>query len=69
MAAKLWHKAPFIRLLLSFSIGILLQWHLQAPLILLLAVFGSCLLLVAVYSFTGIRQRFQFSIANGIVLC
>lgn len=69
MAAKLWHKAPFIRLLLAFSTGIILQWYLQFSIALLLAVLGSCVLLAAVYSFTGIRQRFQFSILNGVVLC
>ncbi|MDQ6608686.1 MAG: competence protein ComEC family protein [Bacteroidota bacterium] len=66
MAARLWHKAPFIRLLAALITGIVLQWHLQWPLLFLVIGFGACFLFVAAYSFTPIHLRFSLAIVNGI---
>lgn len=69
MAAKLWHKAPFIRLLIGLTAGILLQWYLQFSIAILLITCGCCGAFAGVYSFTGIRQRFRVSVVNGIFTC
>jgi competence protein ComEC len=69
MAAKLWHKAPFIRLLIGLTAGILLQWYLQFSIATLLITCGSCVAFASVYSFTSIRQRFRVSVVNGIFTC
>ncbi|HEX8316355.1 MAG TPA: ComEC/Rec2 family competence protein, partial [Flavisolibacter sp.] len=69
MAAKLWHKAPFVRLLLGLATGIILQWYLQFPLLLLMVFFGGSILVVCIYSFTGIRKRYSFAAINGFFVC
>lgn len=68
MAARVWHKAPFFRILLSLSLGVALQWILKLPLLILLLCFGASLLFVSLYSFTAIGQRFRLSIVNGLAL-
>jgi competence protein ComEC len=65
MAAQFWHKAPFIRLLAALMAGILAQWHLQLSLTCLLVGFITCLFCMAAYSFTSIKTRYAFTIANG----
>jgi uncharacterized membrane protein YqjE len=68
MAAKLWHKAPFIRLLVGLSAGCLLQWYGQFSLSVLVTVFAVSLICVSVYSLTIIRHRYRFSMINGIAV-
>ncbi len=68
MAARLWHKAPFVRLLTAFAAGILLQWYLPLPALTWWVAFGSTLLLTAAFSFTGIGFRFRFGAAAGALL-
>ncbi len=68
MAAQFWHKAPFIRLLLALMCGILLQWHLQLPLIYLLVSFVTCLFVVGAYSFSSIKLRYLLSVVNGVAV-
>ncbi|QEC57202.1 ComEC/Rec2 family competence protein [Flavisolibacter ginsenosidimutans] len=69
MAARLWHKAPFVRLLTATAVGIVLQWNVQLSLSVLLLCFGVCFLFAGLYSFTGIRKRYQLSAVNGTALC
>lgn len=68
MAAQFWHKAPFIRLLSALMIGILLQWHLQLPVLYSIVGLITCLLFITVYSFTSIKFRYLLTIANGIAV-
>ena len=68
MAAKLWHKAPFLRLLLSLTVGIILQWYVPLSLFVLLCFFSITLAFVSIYSFTGIKQRFQLGVINGVFI-
>src|SRR5215210_2529497 len=68
MAAQLWHKAPFVRLLVALMAGILLQWHLQLPLVYLLTGIVVSLLIVVVYSFSTIKLRYRLSMVNGIAV-
>ncbi|HEY0040374.1 MAG TPA: ComEC/Rec2 family competence protein, partial [Flavisolibacter sp.] len=68
MAAKLWHKAPFLRLFLALAAGIVLQWYVKLSLSVLLASFAMALLFVSVYSIAGIKQKFRLGVINGIVV-
>jgi hypothetical protein len=66
MAAQLWNKAPFVRLLTALLTGIVLQWHLQLPCIVLILSFASSILIVIIYSLTALKLRYRLSVINGI---
>ena len=68
MAARVWHKAPFLRILVALSLGIMVQWNTSLPLPVWLLYFLASFLFTTVYSFAAIKQRFRFSIANGFAL-
>jgi competence protein ComEC len=68
MAARLWNKAPFVRLLVALAGGAVLQWYLQFPLLALLLWLGGCLLAVLLYSALTIKWRYRLSGINGISL-
>ncbi len=68
MAARVWHKAPFLRILTALALGITIQWNATLPLPVLLLSFLTSFLFVVVYSFITIKQRFRFSLANGFAL-
>lgn len=65
MAAQLWHKAPFTRLLLALAGGILVQWYLQPPLAALFICLGSCLAVTTIYAFSAVEARYWFRAING----
>src|SRR6478672_3403974 len=67
MAARLWNKAPFIRLLIALCAGCLFQWYLQFSLTLLTAAIATSLFFVSIYSFTFTRQRYRFRTLNGMM--
>ena len=69
MAARIWHKAPFIRLLMATATGIIAQWQAHFSLGLLLFCFLTSLLFTAAYSFTNIQRRYRWSVVNGIFIC
>lgn len=68
MAARLWNKAPFLRLLVALAAGIALQWQEQWPLPALLTCFVGCFLLVAGYSLLSVKWRYRLAVVNGLVL-
>jgi competence protein ComEC len=64
----LWQQAPALRLLLPFIAGILLQWYMQVPAILIGA--GIVVLFSLVFLFAALPLRRQFTAAplQGIVV-
>src|SRR5215217_282653 len=68
MGAKLWQKAPFIRFLLAVAAGIVLQWYGQFRLQNLVIVFAVSVAFALLYSFTGIKRRYQLGVLNGIII-
>jgi len=69
MAATLWHKAPFIRLLLALASGILLQWNVQFSLTILLLAFSVSFSFLLFYSLLKVKWRYQLSLVNGLMAC
>ena len=64
----LWKKAPFIRLLLPFMVGILLQWYLQIPIavgILSLLCFSTAYCL---FNFLPLAAKFKLQFLQAIIL-
>jgi len=64
----LWNKAPAVRLLIALMAGIVLQWHLQIPLIVLLPAISVCFFAVLLYSFLSLKSQYQFSPIAGVVI-
>ncbi len=65
---RFWSKAPAIRLLLPFSVGIGLQWHVQLPLQTLLLIAAVCVLPLLVYSWLSLSKKFLLSNFYGVFL-
>ncbi len=64
----LFKTAPFIRLLVPFIIGILLQWYLQISIItvlIALVCFGVAFLL---FSFLSLTEKFRLQFLQGLLL-
>jgi competence protein ComEC len=57
----LWQQAPAIRLLLPFTAGILLQWYLQVPAVLIWS--GVAILCCLIFLFALLPLRRQFTVA------
>lgn len=68
MAARLWQKAPFTRLLPALAAGIILQWNLQRNVKELVLLSAATLLLVIAYGISRESIRFRFRFFNGILL-
>jgi competence protein ComEC len=62
-----WIKAPFVRLFMALVAGILLQWWLQLPFLILMVFFISCLVLIVVYFLLPLKGKYRFGYLNGIV--
>lgn len=64
---------PFVRLLPSLVAGILLQYHLQFSLTMLLAIFAAAFSGLAGYAFMSVTLKFRLSFLSGlftsILLC
>lgn len=67
-AIPIWKKAPFIRLLLPLIAGILLQWHLQLPLSIIVSVLIAHVAAYILFMFLPIALRFKASALQGIIL-
>jgi competence protein ComEC len=63
-----WKKAPFLRLLLPFCIGILLQWYLPVHLAVPLSIILSCLAALGLFQHLPTPLQFRYQFLRGIVL-
>lgn len=62
----LWSRAPFIRLLLPFIAGIILQWQLQFPSKTILIALALTIAFLLLYMFLSLRLRYRLKIWNGL---
>src|SRR2546423_4271386 len=62
----LWKSAPFIRLLLVLTGGIVLQWYLQTTFFFLSGCLVVSASVILTYSLLPIALRYKYSIVNGI---
>jgi competence protein ComEC len=64
----IWKTAPFVRLLIPFVIGIILQWYLQVP--VLFIIIGIFLFSIAflLFSFLPLEKKFKLQFLQGILL-
>lgn len=68
MAAQLWNKAPFVRLLTALSAGAVWQWYYPQPASVLWTSLSVVLLVVFLYSFLPVNLRYRFRVLNGFFL-
>jgi competence protein ComEC len=63
-----WKKAPFVRLLGSFMVGILIQWNCQIAVSLWWSILGSCIVVSISFFFFALSSRYKMGVLNGISL-
>lgn len=66
--AYLWNKAPFVRLLIALTAGIILQWQLQFSFSILTTLLAISFLSLAVYFSISVKLKYRFSYLNGIAI-
>src|SRR5215218_11087265 len=64
----LWNRAPFVRLLISLMTGIILQWHVQFSLNILLLCLSVCSVPIAIYVFLPLKFKYKWTSVNGFIL-
>ena len=63
-----WKTAPFIRLLLPFAAGIVLQWYLQISLSVIIAALVSFTIAWLLFNFFPLAIRYKWGALQGFVL-
>ena len=64
----IWKKAPFLRLLLPFIAGIVLQWHLQTDIKILWAILVISLLVVLGFFLIPFFEKYKLSAISGLAI-
>ncbi|MES2849749.1 MAG: ComEC/Rec2 family competence protein [Bacteroidota bacterium] len=64
----IWKKAPTIRLLIPFTIGILIQWYLQLPILFAIIAVSCFTVAFFLFSFLPIAEKFKLSFVQGLLL-
>ncbi|MBS1653771.1 MAG: ComEC/Rec2 family competence protein, partial [Bacteroidetes bacterium] len=62
----IWQKAPFIRLLIPFIAGILLQWHFQFPIFVCWSLLGASAFIFLILHFVSINVRYRLFTITGV---
>jgi competence protein ComEC len=63
-----WKTSPFVRLLVPIIIGIVLQWYLQCPLLIILIVLGFCLLGILSFHFLSFAKKYTLQYVQGFFI-
>ena len=66
--AHLWHYAPFLRLLIPLTAGIVLQWYFPLPVSSLLITACFIAAAVCIYFLLPDKRKFQLDIFNGLLI-
>lgn len=64
----IWRTAPFVRLLVPFIIGIVLQWHLQYPLTVSLTCLGCFTIGFLLFTFLPLAKKFRLQFLQGLLV-
>ena len=66
--AYFWNKAPFVRLLLALTAGIVLQWELQFSFSILTMLIALSFSLLLAYFLLPVKLKYKLSYLNGITI-
>jgi len=64
-----WKKAPFVRLFLSLTAGIIVQWHFQVHVQVWWMIMFLSITAIAFFFFIPLFKRYRLAVLNGIVTC
>ncbi|HEY9362702.1 MAG TPA: ComEC/Rec2 family competence protein [Chitinophagaceae bacterium] len=64
----IWKKAPFLRLIIPFIAGIILQWYLPRPLALWIYLLGGSTLALVATFYLPLFSRYRLNHLNGIII-
>lgn len=63
-----WKKAPFIRMLIPFMVGIIFQWHFQIDRIISWSVSILSFLIIVAFFILPFFRRYRYSFTSGIAI-
>lgn len=63
-----WKEAPFLRLIIPFIFGIIIQWYLPIPISLSFFISGLILILLLLFNSVKIFFQFRYYWLNGILI-
>jgi competence protein ComEC len=66
--ADFWKKTPFLRLLLAFMAGIILQWNCKIPFPLLLTILPVSVLVLFIFFFLSMTKKYRYGLLNGMAI-
>ena len=64
----LWKKAPFIRILLPFLIGIIIQYYFESPYYFILSSVGITAFTYLIFSVIPLAYRYSFKWVQGVLI-
>src|SRR5271156_4074832 len=64
----IWKEAPFLRLIIPFILGIIVQWYLHVPIIVSFWVLTGTIVLLSLFQFSRIFIQFKLYWLNGLLL-
>ncbi len=64
--SNFWKKTPFLKLLLSMMVGIVVQWHFQLQIKLLTILFSISIISLLSFFIIPFFNRFRLAVVNGV---
>jgi len=64
----IWKKAPFLRLLIPFITGIVLQWHLQTDIIISWIILITSFISIIAFFYRSFFEKYKLASFNGIAI-
>lgn len=64
--SNFWKKTPFLKLLLSMMVGIVVQWHFQLQIKLLTILFSISIISLLSFFIIPFFNRFRLAVVNGL---
>ena len=68
VVVHIWKKAPFLRLLIPFIAGIVLQWHLQTDILVSWIILVSSFISIIAFFYTSFFEKYKLASFNGIAI-
>lgn len=66
--SNFWKKTPFLKLLLSVMVGIVVQWHFQLQIKLLTILFSISIISLLSFFIIPFFNRFRLAVVNGLFI-
>ncbi len=67
-AVYIWKRAPALRLLVAFMMGILAGWELRLDISWLISCICTCIFLTLVFSLLPLKIKFRWQVTQGLII-